>query len=186
MPNENWRLVMESIAITISETGESDLENVLALWNDGDVMKYVGFPNGVGETMEGMIRWLSRIEKNKPLIRHYCVYADDKSFCGETFYKIDPDHDYMASLDIKLFSTARGKGIASRALSYTITKAFDNGAQKVWVDPNPANSKALALYERLGFIAKDMPDYLRETEMSDVDFSPVYMEIDKEHWYARQ
>ena len=52
---------MESIAITISETGESDLENVLALWNDGDVMKYVGFPNGLGETMEGMLRWLSRI-----------------------------------------------------------------------------------------------------------------------------
>jgi len=31
-----------------------------------------------------------------------------------------------------------------------------------------------------------MPVHLREAETSDVDFVPIYMEIDKEHWYARQ
>ena len=177
---------MDSTDIVISETKESDLENVLTLWNDGDVMKYVGFPNGLGEKMDSMIRWFKWIEKNKPRVRHYSIYAGGLGYCGEAFYSIDPAHGFRASLDIKLFSAARGKGIAARALSHAIDEAFENGAQNVWVDPNPANLKALALYEKLGFINKDMPDSLRGTEMSDVDFIPVYMEIDKEHWRARR
>jgi len=172
--------------ITIRETGECDLENVLALWNDGDVMKFVGFPDGLCETMDGMVRWYMWIENNRPRVNHYCIYADGFGYCGEAFYALDPDHDHLASLDIKLFSKARGKGIATRAMSFVITKAFENGAQKAWVDPNPENIKAIALYERLGFIVRDMPGHLREDEMCEVGFVPIYMEIDKECRYERR
>ena len=40
----------------------------------------------------------------------------DKNYCGESFYQIDYNHENSASLDIKLFTYARGKGIASIAL----------------------------------------------------------------------
>ena len=121
-------------------------------------------------------------KKNRPRINHYSIYTDDISYCGEAFYEIDTEHGNAASLDIKLLPKARGKGIAANALTHAIAKAFENGAEKVWVDPNPANEKALALYNRLGFVRKEMPDYLKENEMEGVDFIPVYMEIDKEHW----
>ena len=49
--------------ISINETTKNDLDNILALWNDGEVMKYVGFPNGLGETMENLIRWYGWIKK---------------------------------------------------------------------------------------------------------------------------
>ena len=39
-------------------------------------------------------------------------------------------------------------------------EAFKNGAETVWVDPNPANSKAIALYQRLGFVRKEMPEHV--------------------------
>jgi hypothetical protein len=32
--------------ITIKETTESDLENIKSLWNNGEVMFFVGFPGG--------------------------------------------------------------------------------------------------------------------------------------------
>ena len=52
---------------------------------------------------------------------------------------------------------------------------FENGAEKVWVDPNPDNVKALALYERLGFVRRKMPDYLMDGE----EITSVYMELCK-------
>ena len=78
-------------------------------------------------------------------------------------------------MDIKLFGFARGKGIAAKARSYAIEQAFENGAEKVWVDPNPNNEKALALYKRLGFVQKPRPEYLAEDE----NIASVYMEKQK-------
>jgi RimJ/RimL family protein N-acetyltransferase len=166
--------------ITIKETMPDDLANVLALWNDGEVMKFVGFPEGLGETMEGMTKWLGWIDKGRPKRNHYSVYAEGIGYCGEAFYNIDSAHSNTACLDIKLFPIARGKGIAAKALSYAIEQAFANGAFKVWVDPNPDNEKALALYRKLGFAEKGMPDYLKENETSgSVNFVPVYMEKER-------
>lgn len=40
--------------ITIKPTDESDLMNVMNLWDNGYVMFYVGFPNGLNTTIEDM------------------------------------------------------------------------------------------------------------------------------------
>lgn len=77
-------------------------------------------------------------------------------------------------MDIKLFSFARGRGIASQALSYAIEEAFKNGAKTVWVDPNPQNVKAIALYKRLGFKQKAMPGYLTS---EGENTQSIYMEL---------
>ncbi len=168
--------------IIIKETSKEDLEHLLSLWNNGEVMNFVGFPKGLGETMIKMKQWLSWIEDGRPKRNHYSVYTDDFNYCGETFYDIDKGHGNSASLDIKLVMKARGKGIATKALSHSIEQAFTNGAEKVWVDPNPANEKAIALYRRLGFFEKEMPEYLKEDEC-DCDFVPAYMELTSKQWY---
>ena len=33
--------------LTIKETTRADLPNIQSLWADGDVMKFVGFPDGL-------------------------------------------------------------------------------------------------------------------------------------------
>lgn len=38
--------------VNIKETKEEDLKNTLLLWSNGEVMKFVGFPNGLGITTE--------------------------------------------------------------------------------------------------------------------------------------
>lgn len=161
--------------IKIRETTSEDLAHVQKLWADGDVMKFVGFPDGLHETEEQMQDWYKWISSERPLVNHYCIF-DDEVYCGETFYEIDTEHDNNAALDIKLFGFARGKGIAAKALAFAIEEAFKNGAKRVWVDPNPENEKAIALYKRLGFVEKEMPAYLAEKN----DMVSVYMELLKE------
>ena len=53
--------------ITIQETTRDDLLNVQALWADGDVMKFVGFPEGLHETLENLER--CQTAAGKPLLR---------------------------------------------------------------------------------------------------------------------
>lgn len=158
--------------ITVRETTENDLENVKRLWADGDVMKFVGFPEGLHETNESMKKWFRWISSSRPAVNHFSIFENDL-YCGETFYSIDLKHGHSAALDIKLFRFARGKGIAAAALSYAIAEAFQNGAKTVWVDPNPDNVKAIALYERLGFRRKPMPEHLLE----DGSVASIYMEL---------
>ena len=56
-------------------------------------------------------------------------------------------------------------------------EAFKYGAETLWVDPRPENSKAIALYQRLGFVKKDMPEHVIALGEDPDVF--VYMELSK-------
>ena len=160
--------------IEVKETMIIDINNVQKLWADGDVMRFVGFPNGLYQTDEEMQDWFRWIESSRPVLNHYSIFEDGK-YCGESFYEIDTEHK-SAALDIKLFGFARGRGIATAGLSHAIKEAFRNGAEIVWVDPNPENSKAIALYKRLGFQHRGFPEYLVSEDEAP---SSIYMELRK-------
>ena len=161
--------------IEIKETTIKDIDNIQRLWADGDVMRFVGFPNGLHQTNEEMKGWFRWIESNRPVLNHYSIF-EDGNYCGESFYEIDEEH-HSAALDIKLFEFARGRGIATAGLSYAIEEAFQNGAEIVWVNPNPENTKAIALYKRLGFQPKGFPvDLISEDE----EQNSIYMELRKD------
>ncbi len=161
--------------IEVKETTIKDIDNVQRLWADGDVMRFVGFPDGLHQTSEEMQRWFRWIESSRPVLNHYSIF-EDGHYCGESFYEIDAEH-HSAALDIKLFAFARGRGIATVGLSYAIKEAFQNGAEIVWVDPNPENTKAIALYKRLGFQQKAFPKYLISKDEAQ---ESIYMELRKE------
>lgn len=161
--------------IEVRETAVTDIINVQKLWADGDVMRFVGFPDGLHQTDEEMQNWFRWIETGRPALNHYSIFEDGK-YCGESFYEINAEH-HSAALDIKLFGFARGRGIAAEGLSYAIREAFRNGAETVWVDPNPENLKAIALYKKLGFQQKSFPMYL-VSENEEQNF--IYMELRKD------
>ena len=157
------------------QTTLADLKNIQRLWADGDVMRYVGFPQGLQEPDEALQAWIGSIAARRPQTDHYSIY-EDGVYCGETCYSIDRE-SRSASLDIKLFSFARGRGIAAKALSHAVSEAFRNGAETVWVDPHPENAKAIALYERLGFRQKEMPAHV--IAMGEEPETTLYLELRK-------
>jgi RimJ/RimL family protein N-acetyltransferase len=157
--------------LLIHPTDETDLDALQTLWNDGEVMHDVGFPQGLGTTTEKMHQWYAWLCAGRPQRDHFSIVMDDR-FCGEAFYAIDA-HGY-AALDIKLFAFARSKGLGQRGLRHAIREAFHHGAHTVWVDPNQANDKALALYHRLGFRASSRPAHQEDTP------GYVYLQLKKQ------
>ena len=153
---------MKSTNIIIKETTKNDLDNVILLWNNGEVMQFVGFPEGLGITEDKMESWFEWVIK-KPQRCHYSIYENEIGYCGESFYNVDGKG--AAALDTKLLSDSRGKGIGYKALEFAIERAFDEGKAKlVYVVPSPHNKKACQLYEKLGFVSKSRPTYLEDGE----------------------
>ncbi|MEA5039730.1 MAG: GNAT family protein [Clostridiaceae bacterium] len=160
--------------IEIEETTKEDLPHIMALWNDGEVMGHVGFPEGLGVTLPELEDWLSWAVQ-LPYRCHYSIYTDDLGYCGETFYNVDAEK--LGALDIKLTAEARGKGIAGQALAFAIGKAFGQGkAERVYVDPHPENAPALRLYDRLGFVPQERPEHLEPAE------DCLYLELARDAW----
>lgn len=160
--------------INIKETTQDDLENILELWNNGDVMKFVGFPNGLGVTLKGLEeQWFPNINKTNKR-KHYSIYHEDLGYCGESYYEVFENN--KAALDIKLFSKARGKGIAFKGLKHAIDNAFNIGnADIVFVDPSKKNDKAISLYKKLGFVEYPHPNINERKEH-------YYLELTKEEF----
>lgn len=132
----------------------------MQLWNDGQVMFYLGVPRGMSVMMEPLQRWLEDI--NRDALSHHCsIYAADTGYCGEAFYDIDRERS-LARLNIKLLPGVQGKGIAAYALSYTIDQVFRNNlATKAWT-----------LYAKLGFISQPRPAFLLQ--------GPTYLEVTRD------
>ena len=113
----------------VVEACEKHVGDVQRLWADGDVMKYVGFPEGLRQSDEEMEQWYAWIRRARPRVNHYSVF-EDGVYCGETFYGIDGKRGNSAAVDIKLFAFARGRGIAARALSFAMEEAFRQGGSE--------------------------------------------------------
>ncbi|MBE0685257.1 MAG: GNAT family N-acetyltransferase [Anaerolineaceae bacterium] len=159
--------------IIIKETSKEDLLNIMSLWNNGEVMSFVGYPHGLGITLPKLLDWLPWAI-SKPNRCHYSIYHGESGFCGETFYNVESVHG-TAALDIKLIPEAQGKGIAEYALRFAIEQAFLQGkAKRVYVDPHSENLKAWNLYKKLGFVSKTRPEYLEQWD--------TYLEISKADW----
>ena len=131
-------------------TKAENLQDLMELWNDGEVMRYVGFPEGLKVTMDKMKSWLESLNK-KEYTKHYSLLEDELGFIGETFYSYISDKE-PAILDIKLKKEARGKGLAKEALAFAIDMLFKNTpAKTATVDPHSENQAAINLYLGLGF-----------------------------------
>jgi RimJ/RimL family protein N-acetyltransferase len=157
----------EGETITLRPTERSDLEDLVELWNDGRVMKWVGFPDGLGYDRAAVITWYERLPAN-PQRHHFVVVSNLLGFCGEAYYAVDAPHR-RAGLDIKFRIAARGGGRATAALLALINRVFENEPEvdTVWTEPADNNLAARTLYWRCGLRPAQRPsDIAREPHLS--------------------
>ena len=110
----------------IKLTGKEDLLNVQRLWADPDVMRFVGFPDGLHETLGSLeYDWLPWVQ-NPPVRQHYSIYADGIGYCGESFYDVDADG--LAGMDIKLLKIDHITVVGTRFVKIFVCSDGNNSA----------------------------------------------------------
>jgi RimJ/RimL family protein N-acetyltransferase len=160
--------------LAIRPTTAADLADLGRLWNDGEVMGWVGFPDGLQYDEPALGEWLAAIEASADR-RHFVVREAELGFCGELFYAVDPDAR-RAALDIKLVAAAQGRGIGAAGLAWLIDTVFTDepAVDVVWTEPWPENEAARRLYARCGLRPGPRP--------ADLDPGPSYWALARSDW----
>ncbi len=150
-------LTLEGEQLQLTSTRGQDLPDLIALWNDGEVMRWVGFPNGLGYTAEKAAAWLEGVRTSSRSY-HFCARAGTGEFLGEVFCKVD-DGSRRAGLDIKFVQAARGRGLSRDALLTLIDWIFRDlpGVDAVWTEPGAGNLAAQTLYYSCGLRPTERP-----------------------------
>ncbi len=147
---------MKTRSLTYRPTTASDLDDLRRLWNDGRVMRWVGFPDGLGIDDDGCRDWFEWIAGSSDR-HHYVVHEGDGRFCGELYYRIDAAG--RVELDIKLVPEAQGRGIGTEAFGWLLKTVFEQEPSAVlaWTEPLPQNVRSRALYARAGLHPEARP-----------------------------
>ncbi len=145
--------------LVVRPTKQPDLPRLGELWADPEVMKWVGFPDGMPQTVDELEGWFARLSESSR--SHHYVVENHGKFCGEVFYRVD-DPPITASLDIKLLPAAQGRGLATAALAELIqlVARSEPSVREVWTEPWPRNIRAQRLYARCGLTPRRRPVHL--------------------------
>jgi len=132
--------------ITIRNTEDRDIDQLVKWWNDGSVMAHAGFPLGLGTTAEKV---RADLKSDSDDTRRRLVLEHEGKLIGEMNYHV---LDEKAEIGIKICDfSCQEKGIGRKALSMLISALFDRGIREIVLDTNLANKRAQHVYESLGF-----------------------------------
>jgi FMN phosphatase YigB (HAD superfamily)/RimJ/RimL family protein N-acetyltransferase len=152
----------------------ADLPFLEALWNDGRVMHYVGFPDGLGVTPEKMAAWWDGC--HRWTATHLIIETRAGIPIGETGWGFSGD---PGLLECKLVVEAWGEGYATEALGALIDYVWRRTTvPHVSVTPHRRNEPARRLYRRLGFGPAPIPDGLGWDEDGPCDYWALHRDGD--------
>jgi FMN phosphatase YigB (HAD superfamily)/RimJ/RimL family protein N-acetyltransferase len=126
------------------------------LWNDGRVMRHVGYPAGLGMTDERMAAWWEGCRRWAAT--HLLIETVAGTPIGETGWGFPGD---PGLLECKLAPAWWGQGYAAEALAALSDYIWAHTTlQHLSVTPHRENEAARQLYRRLGFSPAPPPDDL--------------------------
>lgn len=172
----NERFPDDALRPVVRETREDDLPDLARLWADGEVMRFVGFPQGLHYDEAELREWFGAIRLD-PARRHFVFRADGVGFCGELFYRLDASG--RVELDVKLVPAAQGRGLATAGLRWLVDRVFSTvpTARLVWTEPVAENARALSLYARCGLAPAPRP--------ADLGDGPSFWALTRAEWERR-
>ena len=131
--------------LTIRDATIDDAELLTKWWNDGSIMVDVGFPYGLGKSIQKVKNEIEQKEFN------LLILELNKIPIGEMNYKKYDEHS--VSIGIKICDTSlQNKGLGKRYVSLLISSLFNHyGYKKIILDTALNNRRAQHVYEQLGF-----------------------------------
>lgn len=170
--------------IRLRPTRYEDLTFLQRLWNDGRVMRYKGYPHGMGVTDACMDRWWATAPQSQQsdialtsLATPHCLIEllDGPMAIGEFAYSIDAHR--RAHIDLKIAHAYWRQGYATEALTLAIRELFARMAvTSVLAEATAENTTAQELYHRLGFQpapTENHPDRWECTRAGYADRDPL-------------
>jgi 2,3-diketo-5-methylthio-1-phosphopentane phosphatase len=121
-----------------------------AIWESGEVMKHVGFPDGLGWDGARYEAHWSKVSRQR---ENFHIALEDKegNFLGEAKLSAPGDDGY-SSHDLKLAPEYWGRGFAREAWQIMLQAAARRWPEsRALVTPSVENLRAIKLYESLGF-----------------------------------
>jgi len=164
--------------IRIRPTRREDFSFLQALWNDGSVMRHLGYPNGMHVTDSCMERWWSITPQAQHSDARLSSFATphcmleliDGTPIGELLYSLDAHQ--RARIDLKLARAYWGKGLATEALQLTLRELFATSAvSRVIVEPAAENAAARQVLHRCGFHPAPTDNHPERWECTRTDFA---------------
>ena len=126
---------------SIRNAEEKDIKQLVAWWNNGQVMEHAGFPYGLNTTEEKVTEQLQNHNR--------LIIEVDEIPIGEMCYTIT---DLCADIGIKICEISnQNKGYGRIFLSMLIERLFQKGCTKIVLDTMIENKRAQHVYESLGF-----------------------------------
>ncbi len=156
---------------------DSDVNQLLAWWNDGEVMDHAGFPNGLNTTKDKVLENIKNQSENRKLL----VIEFENVLIGEMNYRIISEG--VSDIGIKICDfTMQNQGIGRECIFLLVDYLFeDKHLKKIVLDTNLKNKRAQKVYEKLGFKKVKTAIDSWENQIGELQ-SIVYYELDKEDW----
>lgn len=133
---------------------EKDAENMLEWMNDPDIQKNFRFP-AKRRDREQVLQFIRNAE-TRPIDGksiHFAIVDEYDEYMGTISLKEVDMTARNAEYAISLRKKAQGRGIGSAATKEILRLAFEEfGLQRVYLNVLSGNSRAIALYEKCGFV----------------------------------
>ena len=178
---------IQTARLGIRRADAADAEFIHALWTSPEVMKYVGFSQGLPITVEAVRRQLCEGPEGEFGSRLMVEDLVSGDRIGQTKLSI-PDEHGICEPDIKLHPSTWGKGYGRELWHALIDYAFEHSdARTVQGTPNRSNTASVRMQRGAGMI--QVGEGVFETHIGKVPGAipvPHYvLHISREAWEAQ-
>jgi 2-hydroxy-3-keto-5-methylthiopentenyl-1-phosphate phosphatase len=163
IPYENFRDIVDQLKtiferqifaqsprIALCRIDQARQKHFESLWESGEVMRFAGYPSGLGWTRARYDQYWKAKENDKRSI-HLALENSAGLFMGEAFMAF-PNDNAECHHDLKLLPQFWGQGLAFEAWNIILEKAKSRWPDSTSVvTPSIENKRAIKLYSKLGF-----------------------------------
>lgn len=174
-------IIFESNRIRVRMLNYSDIRIIARWWNDGLLMKDMGYVNGLGITESDLLKRFEKQLNDESSVLESRIYiitdAITNKEIGELQYGELDLENKKCRLAIKISDISyQGKGLGEEALSLFISYLVSEfGLKTIEIDTIHNNIRAYNLYKKLGFIeVKRIKDFWTDDQGNKHDI--IFME----------
>jgi len=177
-------MIFQSKRLKVRKAAASDVEMYLSLWNNPEVMKNVGFPDGLGTSAEGVRKQIAshdNTEFNQTLV---VIEKASGERIGECKIGL-PNEKEISCPDFKFLPEYSGKGFGKELFNALCKYTFSNTrAQIIETSPNEKNVASQKIAESAGAKETRRGIYHFPPKMQHFteDVHCVIYQICKEEW----